>query len=103
MTNFMLENKYLETAVQKGGILGVSGCLQHTGALTQIIREENENRGNLAVLWLDLTNGYGSILHTLITKTMQSYHMPGKTQRILQGYFDEFKMEFTFGDYTTDW
>lgn len=63
---------------------------------------ENENRGNLAALWLDLTM-YGSILHKLITKIVQRYHMPANTQRILQGYFHEFKMRFTVGNCATDW
>lgn len=44
---------------QKGGIPGVPGYLEHT----QLLREARENPSNLAVLWLDLANAYGSIPH----------------------------------------
>ncbi|KAK0141698.1 hypothetical protein N1851_020632 [Merluccius polli] len=42
---------------QKGGISVMPGCLEHTGVVTQLIREEagkNKGKGNLTVLWLDL-------------------------------------------------
>ena len=44
LTSFMLSNGYIDIAVQKGGVPGVSGCVEHTGALTQIIREARENK-----------------------------------------------------------
>ncbi|KAK0141886.1 Transposable element Tcb2 transposase [Merluccius polli] len=56
LTEFLLKNEYIDTAVQKGGIPKVPGCLEHTGVVTQLIREAREGKGDLAVLWLDLTN-----------------------------------------------
>lgn len=103
MTTYMLANEYIDIAVQKGGVPGVSGCLEHTGALTQIIREARDNRGDVAVLWLDLANAYGSIPHKLVQLTMERYHIPQKTREMLQNYFDSFLMRFTVGDYTTTW
>ena len=64
MTSFMLANKYVDIAVQKGGVPGVSGRMEHTSALTQIIREPQHNKRNLEVLWLDLVNTYVPITHT---------------------------------------
>lgn len=61
MTDLM-KNKYIDTSVQKGGIPGVPGCLEHTGVVAQLIREARECNGDLAVLWLDPANAYGSIL-----------------------------------------
>lgn len=39
----------MDIAVQKGGVPGVSGCIEHTSVLTQIIREAREGKGELAV------------------------------------------------------
>uniref|UniRef100_A0A1A8S175 Reverse transcriptase domain-containing protein n=1 Tax=Nothobranchius rachovii TaxID=451742 RepID=A0A1A8S175_9TELE len=50
----------------KGGVPGVPGCLEHTGVVTQLIREAKEGKGDLAVIWLDLANAYGSIPHKLV-------------------------------------
>ncbi|XP_069114421.1 uncharacterized protein [Argopecten irradians] len=103
LTKYMLDNKYIDISVQKGGIPGVSGCLEHTSVLTQIIREARENKGNVAVLWLDLANAYGSIPHKLVEMTMEKYHVPEKFRILLKDYFDSFQMRFTVGDYTTAW
>ena len=103
MTKFMMSNNYIDISVQKGGVPGVSGCVEHTAAVTQIIREAKQNKGNLAVVWLDLANAYGSIPHKLVQETLRRYHIPEKVQHLLQHYFDHFKMRFSVGEYTTEW
>ena len=50
MTRYLLSNGYIDTSVQKGGIPGVSGCIEHTSVITQIIKEARENIGELAVI-----------------------------------------------------
>lgn len=76
LTEYVRENKYIDTSVQKGGIPGVPGCLEHTGVVLQLLREARENKGNLVVLWLDLANAYGSIPHRLLEKALQKHHVP---------------------------
>ena len=63
LTRFMTDNNYVDTSVQKGGISGLSGCFEHTSALSQLIREARIRKGDLNVDGLDLVNAYGSILH----------------------------------------
>lgn len=75
LSNFLLSNKYIDT-VQKGKIPGVPGCLEHTGVVTQLIREAREGRGDLVVLWLDLTNAYSSIPHNLVEVALKKHHVP---------------------------
>lgn len=57
-------------AVQRGRIPGVPGCLEHTGVVTQLIREAREGRGDLKVLWLDLENTNGSVPHKFVDLTL---------------------------------
>ncbi len=63
LCTYLAKNTYINTSVQKGGIPGMSGCMEHTGVATQLIREARENKGNLSVLWLDLANAFGSTPH----------------------------------------
>ena len=63
LTTYMLDNKYVDTSVQKGGIPGFSGCAEHTSALTQLLHEARIDHKDLTVIWLDLANAYGSIPH----------------------------------------
>lgn len=66
LTEFLLRNSYIDTSVQKGGIPKMPGCIEHTEVVTQLLREAREGKGDLAVLWLDLANAYGSIPHRLV-------------------------------------
>lgn len=50
MMEFLLGNAYIDTAVQKDGILIVPGCIEHTGVVTQLIQEARKGNGDLAVL-----------------------------------------------------
>lgn len=69
-----MNNRYINTSknIQKGGIWGSSGCLKHTGVLSQLIWEAKKSKGNLTVVWLDLTNAYGLTPHSLINTTISS-------------------------------
>ncbi|CAC5364670.1 unnamed protein product [Mytilus coruscus] len=49
-TRFLLSNKYRDISVQKGGMPEVSGCIEHTSVLTQILREAKEKKSDFAVL-----------------------------------------------------
>ena len=67
LTYFCLGNGYIDTRIQKGGVPGVSGCLEHTAILTQLMREAKKNKKDLVSMWLDIANAYGSIPHRLIS------------------------------------
>lgn len=67
---FLLRNTYIDTSVQKGGVPKMPGCVEHTGVVTQLLREAREGKGDLAVLWLDLANAYGSIPHRLVESSL---------------------------------
>ena len=64
--------------MQKGGIAGIPGCLKHTGIVTQLLKEAKESKGDLAVLWLDMANAYGSIPHKLVELTLKKTSCSGK-------------------------
>ena len=47
------------------------------------MREARESRVYLAVLWLDLANAYGSILHKLVEEALKRHHVPGKISKLI--------------------
>ncbi|XP_059378226.1 uncharacterized protein LOC132114105 [Carassius carassius] len=103
MTSYMTENGYINTAIQKGGIPGFSGCLEHTGVLSQMIREAKASKGNLTVVWLDLANAYGSIPHALIHTALDHYHIPQHIKRMITSYFGGIQLRFKAANFTTQW
>lgn len=56
LAGYRLKNMYIDNSVEKWVILMVLGCLEHTGVVTQLFKEAQKNKGNLVLLWLDLTN-----------------------------------------------
>ncbi|XP_052271754.1 uncharacterized protein LOC127872461 [Dreissena polymorpha] len=103
LTSFLTGNAYINTSVQKGGVPGFSGCIEHTSAITQLINEAMKGRKDLTVVWLDLANAYGSIPHQLNYTALRYYHVDGHIQKIITSYLDGIKLRFTVGDQLTRW
>ncbi|XP_052224708.1 uncharacterized protein LOC127840340 [Dreissena polymorpha] len=103
LTSFLTGNAYINTSVQKGGVPGFSGCIEHTSVITQLISEAKKGRKDLTVVWLDLANAYGSIPHQLIYTALRHYHVDGHIQKIITSYLDGIKLRFTVGDQLTRW
>ena len=57
----------------------------------------------LHVIWLDLANAYGSVLHNCIRLALKFFHIPEKVAEILMQYFGNVFMRFTTTNYTTGW
>ena len=103
MTTYMTSNSYVDTSIQKGGIPGFSGCVEHTSVISQLIKEAKETKGDLTCVWLDLANAYGSVPHELIKTAMSHYHIPAHVVNIINSYFGDIKLRFTYNDITTKW
>ena len=103
LLDFTLANKYIDTTIQKGGIPGVSGCLEHTSLLSQLIQEAKSEKKNLVVTWLDISNAYGSIPHKLIRKALEAAHVSKEMIDLIDSYYDNPKIRFATKHFTTDW
>ena len=103
LSKFLIMNEYIDTSVQKGGVAGMPGCIEHTGVVSQLIREARENNGNLAMLWLDLVNAYGSIPHKVVEETLRRYHVPSSLSNLILDYYNNFNLRVTSGNKTSDW
>ena len=101
MTSYMIENQYLDPSVQKGGISGYAGCIEHNGVLTQLVKEAKQKNGDLTLIWLDLANAYGSIPHRLIDLAMTRYYIPLRIQEMVLSYYHNIKVRFSTKAFTT--
>ena len=99
----MTANRYIDTTVQKGGIPGVPGCIEHTTMIWEAIQNAKRNQLSLHVVWLDLANAYGSVPHQLLWKTLAAHHVPRAVIEVHQEYFNGFVMRFSTKECTTGW
>ena len=103
ITDFVIKNSYINTSIQKGGIPKMSGCIEHTAVLSQMIREAKKEKKNLVVTWLDIANAYGSIPHNVITRALEAAHVPETVRCLIASYYSDIKVRFTTNKFTTEW
>ena len=101
--DFVLANGYIDTSIQKGGVPGISGCLEHTAVISQLIREAKQEKKNLVVTWLDIANAYGSIPHELIMKSLSEAHIPEDVIHMVENYYNNARIRFATRNFTTEW
>ena len=103
ITDFVTKNNFINTSIQKGGIPKVSGCLEHTAILSQLIKEAKAKKRNLVVTWLDIANAYGSMPHRVIKDALEAAKVPEKVRELISSYYSNVKIRFTTKTYTTNW
>ena len=86
---FILRNNYISKEVQKGFLAGMPGCIEHTFALLEALRDAKESHRQIVITWLDLANAYGSVRHNLIQFALNWYHVPKPIQELIFDYYEK--------------
>ncbi|XP_016140413.1 uncharacterized protein [Sinocyclocheilus grahami] len=102
MTSYLQANNYIDTSCQKAGVPGFPGCVEHPEMIWEHIQSAKRSKSDLHVVWLDLTNTYGSIPHQLISFALD-FHVPASIQSLINGYFDNFHVCYTSIEISTGW
>lgn len=76
MTTYLKQNNFTDTSIQKAGISGFLGCLEHTSMMWHQIQSAKREGRDLPVLFLDLANAFGSVPHSLLWTALDFFHMP---------------------------
>ena len=97
MTRFTMQN----ISMQKAGIPGFSGCLEHASMTWSVMQEAGTNK-ELHVIWLDLANAYGLVAHRRNQKA-KDFFILEHVQTFIKQYCGQFKMHLTTKEYTSTW
>ena len=81
---YLQTNGYVNESVQKAGIPGIPGCVEHAFSIWGAIQDAKRNKGDLNVVWLDLANAYGSVPHELLMKAMDFFYIPEKIKDLMK-------------------
>ena len=102
MMKFVLNNKSVNTSIQKAGIPGFPGCIKHASMLWDRIKAARDNKSTeLHVIWLDFENAYGSVRHPLIEKALDFFWIPEYIRKLISGYYKCTYMRFSNAKYST--
>jgi hypothetical protein len=79
---FLLRNCYISKEIQKGFLAGMPGCLEHTFALLEALRDAKDSYRQIVIAWLVLANAYGSVRHNLIQFALSLFHVPNWSKKL---------------------
>ena len=103
MTRFVINNGFINTSIQKAGVPGLPGCIEHTTILWDRIKTAKNNKTELYVIWLDLENAYGSVRHQLLEKAMEFFWILEDIKNLISTYFKHTYVRFSNNRYPTNW
>ena len=63
LTEFMINNNYVDMYVQKNGLPRVKGCVEHFGAMWEVLKDARLNRRYLSVVCWTLQMHYMGLCH----------------------------------------
>ena len=98
---FVLDNKYIESNIQKGFWTGVSGTIEHTELLTHIINHAKRKQKQLVVTLFDLKNAFGEVHHNLIRKVLEFHHVPRPVADLIISQYTDYFISIFTKDYIT--
>ena len=67
-------NNYLDSNLQKAFLSTIPGVSEHHAKLASIIKSTKQAKRSLAIAWLDITNAFWSVHHSLIQFSLAHYH-----------------------------
>ncbi|XP_072048311.1 uncharacterized protein [Amphiura filiformis] len=87
--SYLTENEHIDKSIQKGFMEKISGRVEHTESLSEVIQDAKNNGKPIVTTWLDLQNAYGTVPHNLIQFALDWYHVPDHIRKMIFNYYDE--------------
>ncbi|KZR98953.1 Uncharacterized protein APZ42_005393, partial [Daphnia magna] len=78
----------------KGFPPGVHGIQEHRQLLQTVVEETSTKRRHVSIAWLDMSNAFGSVPHTVLGELFASLPIPDDLRRILADIYSGNRMDF---------
>ena len=101
MYSFLTANQYIEHNIeQKGFTPNLSGTLEHTAQMANIINKARIKQRSLVITLLDL-NAFGEVHHNLIQSVLDYHHIPFHVKDIIRSLYTDFKTSVITSEFRT--
>ena len=101
MYSFLTLNNFIEHNIQKGFTPNMSGTLEHTAQMANIINKARIKQRSLVITLLDLKNAFGEVHHNLITSVLDYHHIPEHVKLIIKSLYTDFKTSIITSEFRT--
>ena len=76
LISYIIDNKFVDPAMQKAFLPGINGCIEHNIALEEIFKDARTSSRTCHGTFFDLEDAFGSVPHSLIMETLKINHLP---------------------------
>ena len=101
MHSFLVSNCLIEHSIQKGFTPNLSGTLEHTVQMANIINNARIKQRSLVITLLDLKNAFGEVHHNLIQSVLDYHHIPEHTKSIIKSLYTDFETSIITSGFRT--
>jgi hypothetical protein len=101
MFSFLTANNFIEHQIQKGFTPNLSGTLEHTAQMTNIINQARIKQRSVVITLLDLKNAFGEVHHNLIQSVLDYHHIPKDVSEIIKSLYTDFNTAFITSEFST--
>ena len=101
MFSFLTANNFIEQKIQKGFTPNLSGTLEHTAQMTNIINQARIKQRSVVITLLDLKNAFGEVHHNLIQSVLDYHHIPEQINEIIKSLYTDFNTTIITAEFST--
>ena len=98
---FLVENNYIEQNIQKGFTPKLSGTLEHTAQMANIINKAHTKQRSLIITLLDLKNAFGEVHHNLIYEVLDYHYIPNHVKNLIRSLYTDFQTSIITEEFST--
>ena len=99
--SFLASNNFVEHNIQKGFTPTLSGTLEHTAQMADIINKARIRQSSVVITLLDLKNALGEIHHNLIQSVLDYHHIPDHIKFVIKSQKTDFQTSIITSEFRT--
>ena len=99
--SFLTCNNFIEQNIQKGFTPNLSGTLEHTAQMADIINKARIRQRSVVITLLDLKNAFGEVHHNLIQSVLDYHHIPDHIRFVIKSLYTDFQTSIITSEFQT--
>ena len=99
--SFLTSNNFIEHNIQKGFTPNLSGTLEHTAQMADIINKARIRQRSVVITLLDLKNAFGEVHHNLIQSVLAYHHIPDHIKFVIKNLYTDFQTSIITSQFQT--
>ena len=99
--SYHVSNNFIEQNIQKGLTPNLSGTLEHTAQMADIINKARIKQRSVVIALLDLKNAFGEVHHNLIQSVLDYHHIPDHVKLVIKSLYTNFQTSIVTSEFQT--